>query len=51
MLNFHILSRSLEIKIIQNSYLFMLWHMRGMSLARNIRDSQCGASLLEMPQT
>lgn len=51
MLNFRTLNRSLEIKVIQSTYLFMLWHMRGMSLARNIRDSQCGASLLEIPQT
>lgn len=32
-------------------YLFMLWHMRGMSLARNMRESQCGVSLLVMPHT
>lgn len=33
------------------SYLLMLWHMRGMSLARNMSDSQCGDSLLVTPHT
>lgn len=33
------------------TYLLMLWHMRGMSLARNMSDSQCGDSLLVTPHT
>lgn len=32
-------------------HLLMLWHMRGMSRARNMRDSQCGDSLLVTPHT
>lgn len=32
-------------------YLLILWHRRGMSLVRNMRDSQCGDSLLVMPHT
>lgn len=36
---------------VRVSYLLMLWHMRGMSLARNMRESQCGDSLLVTPHT